>query len=58
MSPQGANQYNHSKTKSKSLGKIGEPQPHDPNGRLKAMRKNSQISRQKMVLSPDKQPQH
>ena len=52
MSPQGANQYNHSKTKSKSLGKIGEPLPHD---RLQSMRKNSQASRQKMMLGPDKQ---
>lgn len=42
MSPQGTNQYTQGKAKSKSLGKIGEPLPHDQqNGRVKSLRKDS-----------------
>ena len=55
MSPQGANQHNQGKSKSKSVGKIADSQLQDSTGRAKAMRKNSQISRQKMMLSPERQ---
>lgn len=54
MSPQGINQYNQGKSKSKSVGKIADSQLQDSNGRVKSMRKNSQISRQKMMLSPER----
>lgn len=45
MSPQGSNHYNQGKSKSKSVGKIADAHLQDSNGRVKSMRKNSQISR-------------